>query len=75
MNDNQIAALNEVIKQAIDHGGDAGGPYFCNKVSLLESMKHLAEISGLQNYDIKFYDDTGKESDEYYPAYVKKGGR
>ena len=31
--------LNEVIKNAIDHGGDPGGPYGCNDEGLRKSMQ------------------------------------
>ena len=31
--------LNEIIKNAIDHGGDPGGPYGCNDEGLRKFMR------------------------------------
>lgn len=42
--ENTIDQLNIVIKEAIDHGGDDGGAYFCNKENLIKEMRKLIEI-------------------------------
>lgn len=34
----EIILLNNLIKEAVDHGGDAGGPYFCNKKCMIDAM-------------------------------------
>ena len=44
--DRLIAQINEVIHDAIVHGGDYGGPYFCEPKPLAESVAKLAEMLG-----------------------------
>lgn len=41
-----IAQINAVIHDAIVHGGDYGGPYFCEPTPLAESVGKLAETLG-----------------------------
>lgn len=41
--------LNDVIKNAIDHGGDPGGPYGCNETGLHYSMLKFLVECGLNN--------------------------
>ena len=36
--DKQVMLVNGLIKEAIDHGGDAGGPYFVNGDKLYVAM-------------------------------------
>lgn len=41
-----IAKINAVIDAAIMHGGDRGGPYYCEPERLKESVAALAEEIG-----------------------------
>lgn len=41
-----IDALNDLIEQAIDHGGDLGGPYFCNEKGLADAADKMADVLG-----------------------------
>lgn len=36
--DKQVMLVNGLIKEAIDHGGDAGGPYFVNGDKIYVAM-------------------------------------
>lgn len=38
-----IDLINKVIEEAIYHGGDPGGPYFCNEKRLEEAVRELSE--------------------------------
>ncbi len=42
-----IDAINDVIRDAILHGGDPGGPYFSYADQLGRSMEKLAKILGV----------------------------
>ena len=46
-NNKLIDAINDVIRDAILHGGDPGGPYFSYADQLGESMEKLAKILGV----------------------------
>ena len=37
--DLEVDIINNIIKTAIDHGGDIGGPYFSNKENLIQSIE------------------------------------
>lgn len=45
-----LEAVNEIIKEAIIHGGDAGGPYLSNEEGLEKAMDGLL---ALMPHDIK----------------------
>lgn len=49
----EIRIINNIIEQAIYHGGDIGGPYYCNKNDLMIAIFELIKYKGLENqYDI-----------------------
>ena len=55
---NVIDALNDLVNQAIMHGGDPGGPYFCNEKGLRDAADTMASILGITwkwegEYDLK----------------------
>lgn len=57
-----IDMLNELIEEAIVHGGDTGGPYFSNPEGLEEIMKKILEALGLSDvYEIDLDDEYGPE--------------
>lgn len=59
--------LNNVIENAVHHGGDVGGPYYSDKESLTKAMKRL--LKWLDIYDGKVLID----EDGYVPKfYVKR---
>ena len=39
--------MNNIIAEAIEHGGDSGGAYFSNRDGLIVSMKFFLNWSGL----------------------------
>lgn len=63
---NFIKVYNSTIIDAVDHGGDSGGPYFCNEDGLKESIAMVMTQIVVNN----------KELIEKYPlamAYDKTG--
>lgn len=61
-----IKIYNDTIVEAVDHGGDSGGPYFCNKDGLKESIAAVItkiEVNNtelVKNYPLGvIYDITG----------------
>lgn len=42
-----IDALNDLVIQAIIHGGDPGGPYFCNEKGLADAVNNIANVLGI----------------------------
>lgn len=36
-----IEFLNKIIEEAIFHGGDPGGAYYCNKEGLIKSIEQM----------------------------------
>jgi hypothetical protein len=44
-----INRINDIIEEAIDHGGDSGGAYFCNRDGLVKAMRELLAWTGLDN--------------------------
>jgi len=38
-----IDLINKIIEEAIYHGGDPGGPYFCNEKRLEGAVRELSE--------------------------------
>lgn len=51
-----VRALNGLIIEALMHGGDPGGPYYCNEDLLMKSMEYTKECFGLNDYKIKEID-------------------
>ena len=48
-----VININTIIKEAISHGGDPGGAYFCNKDGLHKSIEKFMSDAGLdENYGI-----------------------
>ena len=65
MNEKFLDWVNEIISEAIEHGGDSGGAYFSNKEGLLNTMKQFLRWSGLHNtYGIMYEDG--------WPRFYKK---
>ena len=60
-----VRALNGLIVEALMHGGDPGGPYYCNEELLVKSMEHTKALFGLDNYIIREVKDV---SWEYEPG-------
>ena len=63
---NFIKVYNSTIIDAVDHGGDSGGPYFCNEDGLKESIGMIiAQIEAnnkelIEKYPLTMaYDVTG----------------
>lgn len=54
-----IELLNDVIAAAIDHGGDAGGPYYSNADGLARAMFRLRDWLGFRNEIGVLNDDGG----------------
>ena len=55
-----IDYFNDIIEQAIIHGGDAGGPYFVNEEKLLQSIIIFLNWTGLYKYLTIYKDDIPK---------------
>lgn len=58
-----VAFINSLIVEAIDHGGDAGGPYGANTNRLTYAMQDLREVLNLKDYQILW-------PDEIYPQFI-----
>ena len=53
---NFIKLYNNTIREAVTHGGDSGGSYFCNDAGLRDSIAEMiAQISIDNNELIKEY--------------------
>lgn len=44
--------INEIIEEAVFHGGDIGGPYFTNMDDLLSKMRKFRAWTGSNEYKI-----------------------
>lgn len=59
-----VKGINKAICEAIDHGGDTGGPYFCNYDDLRDQLEELAislsRLSGHQIMVVDTYDYNGR---------------
>ncbi|MEE3324382.1 MAG: hypothetical protein VZR33_03530 [Methanosphaera sp.] len=67
-----INFINNIIIQAIIHGGDAGGPYCCNEEELYNSIKQLIIQNNLEHdYEIAFLRIDGYG--DKFPQIVLKG--
>ena len=51
-----VEYVNRIIREAIKHGGDLGGPYFSNEEGLVEEMLKFGRWAGLSGYGI--FDDS-----------------
>ena len=56
--------LNQIIEEAINYGGDSGGPYFVNQEKLLLKIKQFLKLTGLNEY-LVIYNDV-------YPLLLEK---
>lgn len=66
--DIEIALINKIIKEAMDHGGDQGGPYWSNQEDLKSAIKEWLIYKNLNN---KYY--VGKVKADYvYYIQIKK---
>lgn len=45
----EIALINQIIEEAIDHGGDCGGPYHSNGDQLKEAIEKWLACKGLDD--------------------------
>lgn len=67
-----IDLINNIIIQAIIHGGDAGGPYCCNEKKLYNSIKQLIIQNNLEHdYEIAFLRIDGYG--DKFPQIILKG--
>lgn len=44
--------INEIIEEAVSHGGDEGGAYFTNMDNLVSKMRDFRTWAGLDEYKI-----------------------
>lgn len=44
--------INNIVREAIDHGGDSGGPYFSNGEELIAAMRRFKGWLSLEDYVI-----------------------
>lgn len=42
-----IGALNYLVNMAVIHGGDPGGPYYCNEKRLTHAANYIAHVLGI----------------------------
>lgn len=42
-----IERINNIIQEAIEHGGDVGGAYYSNRDGLIREMRHFLRWAGL----------------------------
>lgn len=67
-----INFINNIIIQAIIHGGDSGGPYCCNEKKLYNSIKQLIIQNNLEHdYEIAFLRVDGYG--DKFPQIILKG--
>lgn len=67
-----INFINNIIIQAIIHGGDSGGPYYCNEKELYNSIKQLIIQNNLEHdYEIAFLRVDGYG--DKFPQIILKG--
>lgn len=60
----EIKLINSIIEEAVDHGGDSGGPYFCNHLALREAVLNWLCFRGIVNKSV--FSDCCLLNDEYY---------
>ena len=54
-----VEDLNSLIKEAIDHGGDSGGPYYSNPDDLINATNKILKTLELDNEYIAVWDIEG----------------
>ena len=52
-----VKNLNLLLKEAVIHGGDAGGPYGGNTAHLLDAIQLLMNSLKVDNYCVKMKDE------------------
>lgn len=55
-----MSYINEIIEEAVIHGGDTGGAYFINMDGLLSKMRNFRTWAGLEEYKICIMDNIPK---------------
>ena len=56
-----VSLLNQIIEEAVFHGGDSGGPYFCNDIDLDDAIKRFIHYIGADDlYNIEWGDQIPK---------------
>ena len=66
MNEHIVEALNDVINEAIYHGGDSGGAYYTNSEDLMYSVNRLLSVLNLDTeYKISELDRYGDYANCY----------
>lgn len=70
MIDIEIDLINSIIRTAIDHGGDPGGPYFCFPKNLKESIENFLIFRNLNNQyeiiNVDYEDELTDDEREYF---------
>ena len=64
-----IEQLNNVITTAIEHGGDAGGPYFCCPDELFEKLQNLISLMD-KDLKVVWKETEYSNSENMYPIIV-----
>lgn len=54
----EIDLINNIIRQAVYHGGDAGGAYFSNETKLIKAISQWLSYKGI--YRETFFKTTEK---------------
>lgn len=54
--------FEKMLQLCVEHGGDAGGAYFCNPDGLKEYVNEIKDALGLSDYEVswqtcKYYSD------------------
>lgn len=71
----EIELINNIIKESVIHGGDDGGPYFCNTREIINSINNWLIFHNLTNFYTIEYQKPYKTFEGYYniiPKIVKK---
>ena len=54
----EIKFINQIIYDAVKHGGDAGGPYYSDQYSLTKALTNWLEFKEYNKfYDVDMQDD------------------
>lgn len=73
-----LQLINEIIKASVIHGGDAGGPYYYDKESVIDAMKKYMETFDKVTEEKVFIDDDNipqfRQRDTIYNDQDKNGG-
>lgn len=64
-----IKLLNNVIEEAVKHGGDSGGPYLQNQYGLIVAVSNFLNCINLSHdYEV---DEANTESDKWSDVVIK----